>query len=245
MQVEKSFLENARGERMAVAVYLPQGAAKSTIVVSHGLESTKESQTYIELAKASTGLGARVVLFDHRGRGESQGEFKDTTIENRLEDLSLVVESLKLTEFGLLGSSYGGAVSLFFAASSKEVKALVLLAPAVPFPENSGVEHKKVLEAEKAVVTESGARLDWSFLEDWKSHSQQFPGLAKKITAPTLIIQGKNDKSSLPKHSRKLYEELVNCDRELAEFAGEEHQLSEDAKVEAARLAANWFNEKL
>ncbi|HLD81383.1 MAG TPA: hypothetical protein VJA40_05270, partial [archaeon] len=64
MQVEKSFLENARGERMAVAVYLPQGAAKSTIVVSHGLESTKESQTYIELAKASTGLGARVVLFD-------------------------------------------------------------------------------------------------------------------------------------------------------------------------------------
>lgn len=106
------------------------------VVCAHGLESGKESRKFVEMARALEGKMA-VLRFDQRGCGESPGEAKDW--EGRLSDLRAAVAFLRGQEFvkvgpvGLVGSSFGGYISLRVAAEG-EARALVCLASAARMP---------------------------------------------------------------------------------------------------------------
>ncbi|MEM3085597.1 MAG: alpha/beta fold hydrolase [Halobacteria archaeon] len=100
------------------------------VVCAHGLESGKESRKFVEIARALEGEVA-VLRFDQRGCGESPGEARDW--EGRLGDLRAAVAFLRSQKFrrvgpvGLVGSSFGGYISLR-VASEGEAAALVCLA---------------------------------------------------------------------------------------------------------------------
>ncbi len=105
------------------------------VIGSHGLEGSKESDKQIALAKALPMEGIAFLRFDHRGCGESDGDFKtDTSLDKRSMDMVNAVKymlSLKITngKIALFGSSLGGSTCI--AAWQKLVLAGIKPAGAV------------------------------------------------------------------------------------------------------------------
>ncbi|MBU1697599.1 MAG: lysophospholipase, partial [Proteobacteria bacterium] len=99
-------------------LHLPGVKNPPLIVGSHGLEGSKESAKQKILSKLLVRNGIAFFRFDHRGCGESQGDFiKDTSLEKRTCDFINAVThilSLKKTSQNLavFGSSLGGSTCI-------------------------------------------------------------------------------------------------------------------------------------
>jgi pimeloyl-ACP methyl ester carboxylesterase/DNA-binding CsgD family transcriptional regulator len=73
------------------------------------------------------GRDRRLIRYDERGTGLSDRDVADLSFEAMVSDLEMLVDSLGLDRFALLGMSQGGAISIAYAARHPErVKALVL-----------------------------------------------------------------------------------------------------------------------
>ena len=70
---------------------------------------------------------ARVILYDKRGTGLSDPVDGVPTVENRVDDLRVVMDAAESRSAALFGFSEGGAISVLFAATYPErVRALIL-----------------------------------------------------------------------------------------------------------------------
>lgn len=119
--MEKSTLDIdfiSHGFGLAGILHLPDIKNPPLVVGSHGLEGSKDSAKQIVLARTLVHKKIAFFRFDHRGCGQSQGEFiKDTSLEKRTQDLVCAMEhvlSLGLTSnrVALFGSSIGGATCI-------------------------------------------------------------------------------------------------------------------------------------
>lgn len=108
------------GLTLQAVLHLPDSSLfpePPAVIGSHGLLSTKESGKQLTLAKICTDLGIAYLRLDHRGCGQSEGDFLTTTVETRVDDLlaaAMVLKERGLTQkgLGLFGSSMGGATCL-------------------------------------------------------------------------------------------------------------------------------------
>jgi alpha-beta hydrolase superfamily lysophospholipase len=98
----------------------PKGAPQ--VIGLHGLIADKASPKQIALARELGRHGIGYFRFDHRGCGESEGDFSgDTTLAARCRDLAAAVAALQRLagvqqhQLGLFGSSFGGTVCLAFS----------------------------------------------------------------------------------------------------------------------------------
>jgi len=83
-----------------------------------------------ELAKR----GYAVLRFDHYGHGDSQGEFKNATIEHYKADINVAIELLKmevpaLESVSLLGQRFGATLAATVAESRDDINSLILWDP--------------------------------------------------------------------------------------------------------------------
>lgn len=129
-----SFL--ADGLRLCGHLHMPQMVPLAIVVGCHGLLSDKSSPKQIALAERCIQMRIAYFRFDHRGCGQSEGDFNaDTTIDNRRSDLLSAVGAAKhaagnTIPVGLFGSSLGGSICLA-AAQALDPFALVTLASPV------------------------------------------------------------------------------------------------------------------
>jgi class 3 adenylate cyclase len=89
-----------------------------------------------EMARFLEDLGrfARVVQFDKRGTGMSDAIAGVPTLEQRMDDVRIVMDAVGIERAALLGESEGGPMSCLFAATFPErVSHLILYAPLVSF----------------------------------------------------------------------------------------------------------------
>ncbi len=99
-------------------LHLPEIKYPHLVVGSHGLEGSKESAKQKVVAKLLAQNNIAFFRFDHRGCGESQGDFiKDTSLEKRTHDFINAVKhilSLKKTtwDIAVFGSSMGGSTCI-------------------------------------------------------------------------------------------------------------------------------------
>lgn len=100
-------------------LHLPQNTPNPPVVVgSHGLEGSRSSAKQAVLSRLLPENGLGFFRFDHRGCGQSQGNFlTDTSLEKRTRDYLGAVQTLldlNLTSprIGLFGSSMGGATCI-------------------------------------------------------------------------------------------------------------------------------------
>jgi len=85
-----------------------------------------------------TGRGIATFRFDFFGHGESQGPFEQLTntlaVEQALAALDFVRQR-GYRQIGLMGSSFGGLVSILSAAQRTDLACLTLKCPVVDFAE--------------------------------------------------------------------------------------------------------------
>ena len=124
------------GELLKGVLHLPDVSKPPVVIGSHGLESSGNSPKQLDLAQKCSESGIAYFRFDHKGCGDSTGDFlKITTLPSRCEDLlnaKKAVENSTLTSDSVcfFGSSLGGATCLM-AALKTEVKGMVIIASPV------------------------------------------------------------------------------------------------------------------
>jgi class 3 adenylate cyclase/alpha-beta hydrolase superfamily lysophospholipase len=120
----------------------------------------------------SLGSVARVVQFDKRGTGMSDAIVGIPTLDERMDDVRIVMDAVGFERAALFGESEGGPMSCLFAATYPErVSRLVLYAPLLSLVDRDGV-------AGMAAESEFDALLA-SIVEQWGT------GMVSKLGMPS------------------------------------------------------------
>lgn len=99
------------------------------VIMSHGFSGTKceAGRLYVQAARAFAAGGLNALRYDFFGSGDSEGDFTDMSPDTEIADLLAVIRWAKprYASIGLLGLSFGSAVSICAAARTTGIKALV------------------------------------------------------------------------------------------------------------------------
>jgi uncharacterized protein len=110
--------------------WLPAPQAKRTVIALHGHRGARHH--CVGIAGALWKRGANVLLFDHRGRGSSEGELISLGHFETVDALAAIGYALSRAPglpLGLIGYSMGAAVALISAAWDERVGAVVADSP--------------------------------------------------------------------------------------------------------------------
>jgi uncharacterized protein len=202
---QKLFFDNGKGSKLCGILNRPEGSDNKRIVIlCHGFTTHKNRPKYLRLAEEFTKKNVATFRFDFFAHGESEGKFEDITISEGANDILKAIELVKSKGFsriGLIGVSFGGISSAIAASKTKELKALVLVSPVSDYAEvlkldygGRGIKEWKETGfiGHKDPKGDTG-RIKYSFFEDVKKTIVY--DVTHKITVPTHIIHGNEDKS--------------------------------------------------
>lgn len=131
-------LEN-NGQKIFGMLHLPLVKNQEqvpAVLMCHGFGGNKTGKfrIYVSLAQRLAEMGIASFRFDFRGSGDSEGDFKEMTVESEVSDALIGLEYLNShplvdsNRIGMLGNSFGAAISVLAASKYEKVKSLVLLA---------------------------------------------------------------------------------------------------------------------
>ncbi len=239
-----------QGHRIAAVLTRPAEPSDRVAVLCHGFLSSKNSTTNKTLTRMLVERSIATLRFDFFGQGESQGPFERLTTTLAVEQAMAALDfsaSKGFRRIGLMGSSFGGLVSILTAARRSDLAGLALKCPVVDFAEELRLEFgEEELAKWKATDTipdimggPNRVKLAYAFYEDCLRRIAYDP--AKAITVPTLIVQGDEDEFVPLHQSRKLFDALRTTKR-LELLSGADHQFTkaEDFKT-MTTLIADWL----
>jgi len=182
------------------------------VIICHGLGGSKVGRFRhpVLLSESLARSGIASVRFDFRGNGDSEGSFVETTPERCVEDLrSIFAWVSKEPVFdtsclGLFGRSFGGVVSLLYAARNpKIVSALCVQSPpfAIDLYSDKSPPHVKL---EKRDFFFDQEKMCQAFV-DQLSKMEMAEVMKSLHEVPFLHIGGGND-DVVPSEHTKLYE---------------------------------------
>ena len=211
------------------------------------MESAKNSEKLIFLAKSLAERGLLALRFDFRYVGASSGKFADITYSGEAEDLKAAYDLIQSRQRGrtaIFGSSMGGTVALLFAAQEPKVAAIVTLAAPV-HPENFP---KRLLTPEqlqrwrdRGHTTYNGQRLNVSLLDDLEKLN--VPEAVRRIGCPVLILHGDADQVVPVAEAYELHQ-CLNSPKRLTIFNNTDHRFSNPEVMQRAMTEAlEWLTE--
>lgn len=255
MNIEELKIANDKGQQLAAWLYKGNEKKKEITVLFHGHPSDSHG-TVADLAKNLAEAGLNVLRFDHRGCGESEGEFSEYTSSTAIEDGKKVLEWAKTQNYetiNLLGRSFGGNTVLNLALLyDKEIGTLVLHAPAADMTDESEVnmysslaEWKKQgyydqIWQDKKTGEKTVKRIPYQFYLESQEHIMYEP--SKNIQTRTLIIHGNEDTLIPLEQSQKLAENMPQA--LLVVLDGANHKLAIDGDTsECYKLTIEWLSD--
>lgn len=238
------------GHRVAAILATPESPTDRAVLLCHGFLSGKNSTTNKTLTRSLTEQGLATFRFDFFGQGESEGPFEAITVAVALNQALAALDLLAergYKRIGLIGSSFGGLVSILTASQKPELACLGLKCPVADFAEvlrlefgEAGMAHwKSHHEIPDVTGGTKPVRLRYALYEsclDYDSYKA-----ASGIRIPTLIVQGDKDEL-VPLHQSSRLMEALQGKRHLEILRGADHTFSkgEDFK-KMATLLADWM----
>jgi len=134
---EKIFFIETRHARLAAVLHeavAPRNKLVASdnklVIISHGYTGNKQesARLFVTMARTLAANGINAFRFDFMGSGDSSGEFYEMSPNTEIRDLLDVIawaRRKKYRDIGLIGLSFGGAVSICASAQSPDVKTLV------------------------------------------------------------------------------------------------------------------------
>ena len=223
---------SSHGKTVIGRLHLPDTEKPPCVIVSHGLFSSKDSEKYISLGERFPRKEISLLRFDFRGCGESGGKISESTVSDRIEDLTTAIEIIRSDprigpRIGLMGSSSGGYVSLIKAAGEEDIRAVVTWAPP-----------STLFGLEEARGEREMASLGQEFFQDIKTHDLT-PILGK--VANCLVIHGDRDELVPVEHAQMIYKGL-NEPKKMAIIEEGNHRLIHpDHRKRAIEMTLEWF----
>ena len=223
-------------------------------MLCHGFLSSKTSSTNTALTRMLVGQDIATFRFDFFGQGESEGPFDQITVSLAVEQAQRAVDLVKdrgYRHIGLMGSSFGGLVSILTASQRTDLACLALKCPVVDFAEELRLEFGEDGMAQwKATDTVPNIMggvhritLHYAFYEDALRQIAYVP--ARSLTAPTVIVQGDQDEQVPLHQSRRLYDALL-VKKHLELLPGADHQFTKGPDfLRMTHVIADWLTKHL
>jgi len=216
---------------LAGVFHSPREEASTCVITCHGLYSSKDSEKYVGIARRFCGEGFAVLRFDFRGCGESGGQFEDTSLTGRMDDLEGALDFVQERGYGnigVMGSSLGGTVSILVAAKDRRIRALVTWATPC---------HLDKLFREGAIEGLEKLRRDAKKYDVVKA--------VKEAYCPVLVVHGSLDEQVPLSHGEVLYEN-ANEPKDIQIIEGADHRLTTlSHRKRAVELTLEWFKKYL
>ena len=241
MKPKKIWFKNSKGQRLAGKLWTPK-KYKHTLVFAAGIGwVSAEWETTPSWPAGFAKKGYRVLTFDFRGRGESEGDFLETTLTTNIADLTSAINFLD-SDVTLIGASFGGTASICIAAKNKRVKCLITMA--APHNLDVWLGGNRLAEAKKngySVGMEPWQKYSLALFVDARKY--EVLEKAKMIKVPWLIIHGNKDKSIPVQQARDFYGG-ARCIKELQIIKDAGHSFNTDEADEVLFLLLRGWLEK-
>jgi alpha-beta hydrolase superfamily lysophospholipase len=253
MEERFSFLD-PQGHRVAAILTTPDGGTDKIAILCHGFLSSKTSSTNNALTRMLIGRGIATFRFDLFGQGESEGPFEQITVGLAVEQAQSAVDLMKergYRHIGLMGSSFGGLISILTASQRTDLACLALKCPVVDFAEelrlefgDDGMAQWKATDTIPNIMGgPDRITLHYAFYEDALRQIAYVP--ARSITAPTVIVQGDSDEQVPLHQSQQLYEAL-QVKKRLEMIPGADHQFTKGTDfTRMTQTIADWLTQHL
>lgn len=128
---------NSQGKQLFGVLHIPSGVKKAPgVVICHGFGGNKcgKHRLYVHLANQLAAMGVVTLRFDFHSCGDSDGDWRDMSIEGEVADALTALDQLKalpyidVSRIALVGRSLGGAIATLTAGQTS-IKSLVLWSP--------------------------------------------------------------------------------------------------------------------
>jgi len=213
------------------------------VVFCGGFRSDMTGTKAKALAAWAKEKGVGFTRFDYFGHGASSGDFTDGTMSYWRGDIPHVLDHLCEGPQILVGSSFGGWLSLMAALDRpQKVAALVLIAPAVDMTERlmwarfSDKARAKLMDEgliyDPSEYDPEGYPITRALIEDGREHLMLDAPI--EIDLPIRILHGQQDDAVPWELSLELADTVTSKDVELHLIKNGDHRLSE--RHEIARL---------
>lgn len=230
---------NFHGEALDFT-FSPATSAWGTAIIGHGVTANKDRAWAVTLFDTLQAAGFGALRFSFSGNGESQGDFRVSTISKEVRDLGSVLDALQRKEVsGLIyiGHSMGGSVGVLRAAIDPRIRAMVSLAGMVntaAFAERKfgGLQPDQDLMWDKPECPLSAV-----FLEDMFRVQTVLPHV-EQVRCPWLLVHGTADTVVPFEDSSQIT--TVRTDVELIAMPECDHLFSEHEQ-EMAQHVTNWL----
>lgn len=250
-------LDGAVGKLFSIINRPADSGKVPLVIICHGFSGNCRSSFMNALSENIVAQGMATLRFDFNGHGLSDGEFKNMTVVNEIDDLKAVISWARkqpwVKDISLVGHSQGGVVVSMVSGElgDKIVKAEVLLAAAAVLRDDAlrgntmGAIYNpwnfKGEYIELPHSPESGALL---LGKNYVETATRLPiyETAANYDGPALIIQGTHDRIVPYTYAERYHEKISHSELKL--IPDENHMFS-NTQEETAVLVADWLHSKL
>ncbi|MFT5357867.1 MAG: pimeloyl-ACP methyl ester carboxylesterase [Polyangiales bacterium] len=204
----------------------PASPPRGTLVMLHGIRSSKAS--LLPAARGHATQGFRVLVVDSRGHGESSGPFLTYGVKEAQDLLALTsaleAEGLLSPPLIVLGTSYGAATAIQYAALDERVDFTIAVAPFASLQDVVPAYIEWILGPFAGLVP---AHIVVEILDECQRLADFDPtdasplNAAARIRRPVRILHSQDDERIPIAHARDIAAALE--DGELVEIAGASH----------------------
>ena len=199
--------DHGRLKAMIQKPELKPGEKCPMVIFCHGFNGTMNGPLFELVADTLQAHGIASIRFDFNGHGGSEGEFKDMTVPNEIEDAKKVVEYVRdlkyVSDLAIVGHSQGGVVASMTAGLLSEelgepaFKAVALMAPAAVLRDdairgNTMGKTYDPFDPGEYVELWGGLKLGGNYIRT--AFSLPIYETAAKYQGPALIIHGTADR---------------------------------------------------
>jgi len=194
---EKIFIQNSRKENL-VGILNNRYKYSPVLVFVHGFTGNKdENGLFVQAEEYFSSRNFNTFRYDMAGIGESDGDYRETTLEKQAQDLQLIINTLRnmyvKNNLTILGFSLGATASTLI--DSKSVDQYVFWSPAFftakdMFPRYSTNEIIDEIHS-KGYYEKDGIHIGMPIINDFREYNPEL--ILKIINKPVLLIHGTED----------------------------------------------------
>ncbi|KAI4849464.1 alpha/beta-hydrolase [Aureobasidium sp. EXF-8846] len=246
----------------------PKNNSQPRATLSHGLGSSNNYWT--ALVPFLTEQGYRCICFDMTGSGRSPYTYIEQSIHSLAQDVVDLMDVLSVDKAVFVGHSMSGVVGPELAAEwPSRVQALILVGPVWPNPEAAPVFEDRISKVvEKgmeamadtvpyAAVGSSANSLHHAFIRELLlqmdpagyislcrviANAYKTPPRYEKVSCPTIIIAGEEDKSAHLPGCKKIIEALGSEQKDMVVMSCG-HWYSIENPTEVAQLSLDFLEQ--
>ncbi len=262
MERRHATFEGEGGTEIWWQSWLPEGAARATVVIAHGV--AEHSDRYSHVAARLVDEGYAVYALDHRGHGRSEGR---RAVVDRLDravaDIGTLIGIARSEQPGvklfLLGHSMGGALALQYAIDHQgDLDGLILSAPAAALEAASPLElfagrvlsavapNVGVFDVDASTISRDPevvrayeqdplvhqGKLPARTVAELAAAIRHFPDGAETLRLPLLVMLGTGDELVPPGAGRMVHERAASADKSLIEYEDLYHEILNEPEQE-------------